>query len=204
MTPGRLKSYTELQSRGRAVAARRAHNPEVVGSNPTPATKVSERHRQCAVSFLFHMTVVRLVMRAILYSLLITSLLAVPITGCSSNQGTKAEPPYAGPIAEAALTSISDGDYEKHIEIFLPELHSNLPETAFNEAHSRITGEIGRYQDKEFVSVTYQSPYTVVIYQARFSEEPASVTVRVVFQEAEGEMKVTGFWLDSPRLRNIQ
>ena len=25
--------------RGRAVEARRAHNPEVVGSNPTPATK---------------------------------------------------------------------------------------------------------------------------------------------------------------------
>jgi hypothetical protein len=30
--------YTRGTSRGRAVAARRAHNPEVVGSNPTPAT----------------------------------------------------------------------------------------------------------------------------------------------------------------------
>ncbi len=30
-----------LMSRGRAVAARRAHNPEVVGSNPTPATRLS-------------------------------------------------------------------------------------------------------------------------------------------------------------------
>ena len=26
--------------RGRAVVARRAHNPEVVGSNPSPATKI--------------------------------------------------------------------------------------------------------------------------------------------------------------------
>ncbi len=26
-----------------SLAARRAHNPKVVGSNPTPATKVSER-----------------------------------------------------------------------------------------------------------------------------------------------------------------
>ena len=33
--------YTNDASRGRAVAARRAHNPEVVGSNPTPATIVS-------------------------------------------------------------------------------------------------------------------------------------------------------------------
>ena len=31
--------FTLLITRGRAVAARRAHNPEVVGSNPTPATK---------------------------------------------------------------------------------------------------------------------------------------------------------------------
>ena len=28
----------EITLRGRAVAARRAHNPEVVGSNPAPAT----------------------------------------------------------------------------------------------------------------------------------------------------------------------
>ena len=30
---------TENRLRGRAVVARRAHNPEVVGSNPSPATK---------------------------------------------------------------------------------------------------------------------------------------------------------------------
>ncbi len=28
--------------RGRAVVARRAHNPEVIGSNPVPATKNKE------------------------------------------------------------------------------------------------------------------------------------------------------------------
>jgi rhodanese-related sulfurtransferase len=31
-----------VPARGRAVAARRAHNPEVVGSNPTPATNFLE------------------------------------------------------------------------------------------------------------------------------------------------------------------
>jgi hypothetical protein len=30
----------ECSTRGRAVVARRAHNPEVVGSNPTPATNL--------------------------------------------------------------------------------------------------------------------------------------------------------------------
>ena len=43
-----LDDSTELciivtTTRGRAVAARRAHNPEVGGSNPPPATKVTAR-----------------------------------------------------------------------------------------------------------------------------------------------------------------
>ena len=36
--------------RGGAVAARRAHNPKVAGSNPAPATK--NRHYQVSVFFL--------------------------------------------------------------------------------------------------------------------------------------------------------
>jgi hypothetical protein len=35
------------------VVARRAHNPEVVGSNPTPATKEKEKHSVKAVLFCF-------------------------------------------------------------------------------------------------------------------------------------------------------
>ena len=40
LTPYPAKDYTQIVARGGAVAARRAHNPKVVGSNPTPATKV--------------------------------------------------------------------------------------------------------------------------------------------------------------------
>ena len=39
MTPHLSKGYTQIATRGGAVEARRAHNPKVVGSNPTPATK---------------------------------------------------------------------------------------------------------------------------------------------------------------------
>ncbi len=42
-----------LLTRGGAVAARRAHNPKVVGSNPTPATKKSKKreHRLIFCAF---------------------------------------------------------------------------------------------------------------------------------------------------------
>ncbi len=38
LTPYPAKGYTQIVARGGAVEARRAHNPKVVGSNPTPAT----------------------------------------------------------------------------------------------------------------------------------------------------------------------
>ncbi len=41
LTPYPARNYTKkvTSTRGGAVEARRAHNPKVVGSNPTPATK---------------------------------------------------------------------------------------------------------------------------------------------------------------------
>lgn len=42
----RVRYLTFKSSRGGAVAARRAHNPEVVGSNPTPATKLRTLRKQ--------------------------------------------------------------------------------------------------------------------------------------------------------------
>ena len=39
----RRDSKLLLIPRGGAVAARRAHDPKVVGSNPTPATKTTKR-----------------------------------------------------------------------------------------------------------------------------------------------------------------
>ena len=45
------KSYTPVAARGGAVEARWAHNPKVVGSNPTPATKETAWHRLRPVPF---------------------------------------------------------------------------------------------------------------------------------------------------------
>jgi hypothetical protein len=40
-------------TRGGAVVARRAHNPKVVGSNPTPATKSKEHKGRALMPCLF-------------------------------------------------------------------------------------------------------------------------------------------------------
>ena len=101
-------------------------------------------------------------MHKLFFKLFILPFFLILLTGCDTN-GETVEPPYAGPMAEAALTSISDGDYEKHIELFLPKLHPNLPESEFQKAHFKITEAIGHYQDKEFDSVIEQDSYKVFL-----------------------------------------
>ena len=44
---------TKDRVRGRAEVARRAHNPEVVGSSPAPATKAKRELKSGVLSFVF-------------------------------------------------------------------------------------------------------------------------------------------------------
>ncbi len=56
MTMALIRSNPIWQARSQGLRrprCRRAHNPEVVGSNPTPATHESEKHSLCAVLFGF-------------------------------------------------------------------------------------------------------------------------------------------------------
>ena len=138
-------------------------------------------------------------LRLIVLALIIT--LAIVCSSCNTESETVQEPGYAGPIVEAALRSISDGDYTKHAELFAPETRAHMTESVFQQGHTVITSKIGHYMEKEFSEVQKDGKYTVVVYKVRFTEEPADVTVRAVFEEIDGEMMLAGFWLDSPRLR---
>ena len=48
VNPEPAEGFIPPASRGGAVAARRAHNPKVVGSNPTPATKTRYKNEALA------------------------------------------------------------------------------------------------------------------------------------------------------------
>ena len=79
-----------------------------------------------------------------------------------------------------------------------------IPEAVFNETNAVIKSKIGNYVSKECGKSERKDQYTIVYYKVRFTEEPNDVIVKVVFQEIEGEMKVSGLWLDSqksPKLR---
>ena len=108
---------------------------------------------------------------------------------------------YAGPITENILLGMSENNYSKYSSHFDQNMKNAMNEAVFNETNILIRAKIGDYISKEFWKVESENQYTVVHYNARFTDEPEDVIVRVVFQEIMDEMKVSGLWLDSPKLR---
>jgi hypothetical protein len=129
-------------------------------------------------------------------------ILLVVIAGLAAC-GPMSEPDYAVEIAESALQSLSACDYAAHMALYTPDAQAAVNEADFNTKCQAIKAIIGDYIDKEFWKAETKNSYTVVYYNANFSEEPDGVVVSVYFQEIDGEMYIAGFWLDSPKLLEL-
>ena len=121
--------------------------------------------------------------------------------GTAVSCAPKLEPEYADAIAEGILQAINENDYAGYTEHFDEAMKNAIPESVFQQTGTAIKEKIGDYVSKTFWKVTTQEGYTIVVYKAKFSQEPKDVTVRVVFREISGEIYVAGLWFDSPKLR---
>ena len=72
------------------------------------------------------------------------------------------EPDYASALTEDTLQAMSDGDYTKYTEHFIPEIETELSEADFQETSQLIKSKIGDYVDKVFWKVEDSGQYTVV------------------------------------------
>ena len=129
--------------------------------------------------------------------ILIMLVTVIAITSCAK----KPEPGYAGSIAEGILLAMNENDYAKYSEHLDEAMKKAIPEAIFKQTNLTITAKIGNYISKEFWKVESKDGYTIVFYKAKFTQEPEYVIVKVVFQEAAGEIYVSGLWFDSPKLR---
>ena len=110
------------------------------------------------------------------------------------------EPAYADQIAESILLAMNESDYAKFSENFDETMKDAMPEATFLQTNSQIKEKIGDYVSKTFWKTGTEGGYTAVYYKAKFTLEP-EVTVKVVFQESDGKVYVSGLWFDSPKLR---
>ncbi len=147
--------------------------------------------------------------RIITGAMIVAVIVAATISGgCMEKSGVEVDDVvleqvrrYADPVTEQILVAMNENDYVKYTEDFDQTMKNAMTEAVFDETNAVIRSKIGDYVSKEFWKAESKDQYIIAQYKAKFTDEPADVTVRVVFQEINGTMKVSGLWLDSPELR---
>lgn len=136
--------------------------------------------------------------------LLITLLfIIINLISCGTKLDVNKIREYADPMTENLLIGRNERNYEKYSRDFSDEMKKAINEEKFLQSIDLIEGKIGKYieNSKKFYLATKQNKYVVVTYKAKFTNEDSEVTVRIVFEEINGEMKISGEWYDSPKLR---
>ena len=145
--------------------------------------------------------------RIITCAMIVAVIVAVAISsGCMEKSGVEVADVgqvrgYADPVTEQILVAMNEDYYTRYSEDFDQTMKNTMTEAVFIETNAVIKSKIGDYISKEFWKAESKDQYTIVHHKAKFTDDPADVTVRVVFQEINGEMKVSGLWLNSPELR---
>lgn len=126
----------------------------------------------------------------------------VVLSGCSAQQPSPDEvKKFADPITENVLLAMNEDNYSRFSQDFDEQMKNALHETQYRNTIPAIKAKIGNFISKDLVSVENKDGYTVVTYKAKFSLEPVDVIVRSVFSDKNGRKYISGFWLDSPKLR---
>lgn len=132
----------------------------------------------------------------ILTVVMITALFA----GCSGG-----EPSYAGQMTDNIISGLQNRDYTAFSRDMGDTIKSAMTEDNFNALADMLKQKIGDYQNKSFggVSEVEQNgvKYTVVVYTAKYSNEPGDVLITVTFGGEKGAEKVAGLLFNSPKLR---
>jgi len=141
-------------------------------------------------------------MYKIVLTIIAVVLLIAVLPGCSHPEetATTGAPAYAAAITETMLQALNDGDYQSYRLAFSEEMSNRMSEKVFTDYRSFIQGKIGSYKSKKFSDVKVDGEKTTVTYKVKFSQEPADVTVTIIFQVAGDNIAVSDFWLNSPKL----
>ncbi|MDI9609026.1 MAG: DUF3887 domain-containing protein [Candidatus Verstraetearchaeota archaeon] len=109
---------------------------------------------------------------------------------------------YADPMTENLLLAIENGDYTAFSRDFDDAMKNALNLANFQQLRSQFDSKIGDYVNgsKAFIRGERTGNYIIAYYKANYTNEPAGVTVKVVFTSGNGPAKITGLWFSSPKL----
>ena len=123
--------------------------------------------------------------------------------GCSDDTRDQEYIDFADSVSEEYLVSINEKDYQTFSRHLGKEMLEELPEDDFVGFTRQIENIIGKYIEgsREFSGVQRQSGFISVIYNTEYTDEPAGVVFTLVLQKVDGQIKITGSWFNSPKLR---
>jgi hypothetical protein len=133
---------------------------------------------------------------AIITSIILTA-------GCSTSPSDQEFIDFAETTAEEYLVSINDRDYETFSKHLGKEMMEELPEENFLEFADQVEGIVGNYikGSKAYSKLQKESGYISVIYDTEYTDEPEGVIFTLVLQKVDGQIKISGSWFNSPKLR---
>ncbi len=108
---------------------------------------------------------------------------------------------YADPMAQSILEAMNEKNYEKFSKDFAVVMKESLDSKSFDLLSKDFDKRIGVFQALSFSSIEKQQKYTIVVYNAKYTNEPKGVIVRVVFEQDNNSNLVSGLYFDSPNLR---
>jgi hypothetical protein len=123
--------------------------------------------------------------------------------GCSTSSADQEFIDFADATAEEYLVSINDRDYEAFSRHLGKEMMEELTEENFLDFADQVEGIVGSYVkgSKEYSNLQKESGFISVIYNTEYTDEPEGVIFTLVLQKIDGQIKISGSWFNSPKLR---
>jgi hypothetical protein len=108
-----------------------------------------------------------------------------------SNIDESAVRAYADPATETTLQGLSENNLAKYTQYGNPEFKAAVTQEILDEAATKISGQLGAYESKEFLRIEEQGGYILVHYKAKY--EKGEVGIRMVFDQ---DHLVAGQWFE--------
>ena len=133
--------------------------------------------------------------------LVITIALVMPACSATTPINTPVVQAAVGPLVGNILTSLDNNQYTVFARDFNQTMKNTINQTAFKKLYSLMQTDVGDYQSDLFFSAANKGSAVTVIYFAKYSKEPAGVSVTLTVQPVNGAYEVQGLVFDSPNLR---
>lgn len=135
----------------------------------------------------------------------IVTLFVCTIVGCSQKVSEN-DAKFAHVKVENILIALNNGDYDKFTKDLGVPTKKVFTKEEVNKTKNTIIDKIGDYipKSKKFSQGTKVSQnnkkYIVVIYNAKFKNEPEKTVITVIFDD-DNKHAIEGLYFNSPKLR---